>query len=251
MLVENEPELLKGLGEKATKDDMQIITDILGYLIFFWLGWDALKPTYRLGLKPKTVDLEQISKIVSNNSIVALATRHRKVGWIPPDIIIELPENVSLSVPKSLNTLNIGELAITNQYFSIHIRYNKPHIRSLSSMWMGPAPSIMGMPVNPFFLEKERKPERRLELSSLRVAFCNIIFEVKFNHWMLLRAKTFYKYMEWGEQLSNHFLDFFDWGRNIEVALKSRNEEIYEILKMIYEMLKEIEARTEENSKKR
>ena len=29
------------------------------------------------------------------------------------------------------------------------------------------------------------------------------------------------------------FSDFFDWGRNIEVALQSRNKEIYEILKGI------------------
>ena len=118
-------------------------------------------------------------------------------------------------------------------------------IRPVSSMQMGPAPSILGMPVNLFFLEEGREPERRLKLSSLRGAFCQMVFEAKFKKRMLLKPRTFYKHMRWAEQLSNLFLDFFDWGRNIEVAIRSRNEETYE-------MLKGIEARIQEkNDKKR
>lgn len=241
VIAKQEPELLKGLGKDATKEDMQFIADMLEYLVLFWLGWDTLKPTHRLNLETKTVDLEEISKYVGKNRVVALA-RHQKTGWSPPNVTIELPEDVSVSVPRP------GKLVITNQYFSIQISYHWL-IRSLSSMMMGPVPSIMGMPVNPFFLKEERTPERRLELSGLRVAFCEISFVAKFNERMLLlrpyKVGMFYKYMRWAEQLSDLFLDFFDWGRNIEVALKPRNQKIYETLKGIEARMEFLEQRAE------
>lgn len=241
MIAKHEPEFLKGLGKDPAKEGIQVIADMLEYLVFFWLGLDALKPTHRLNLKPKTVDLEEISKYVGKNRIVDLA-RRQKTGRSPPNVIIELPEDVSLSVPKS------GKLVIKNQYFSIHIRYHC-FTRFLSSMMMGPVPSIMGMPVNPFFLEKERVPERRLELSGLRVAYCEIFFVVKFNERMLLlrphRIRMFYKYMRWAEQLSDLFLDFFDWGRNIEISLKSHNQRIYGTLKGIQARMDFLEQKVE------
>lgn len=250
MIAKHKPELLKGLGREATKEDIKIVTDMLEYLIFFWLGWDALKPTGRLGFKGQRIDIEKVSQYVKKNRIVSEVVRLGKRGWSPPDINIELPEDVSLSVSKSVSTNNEGELAITNQYFSIHIRYRQPLIRSLSSMWMGPAPSIMGMPVNPFYLEQERKPERRLEPSSLRVAFFQIVFEVKFNNWMLHRYGMFYKNMQWAEQLSNLFMEFFDWGRNVEVALEYQKEEIHKTLKEIEARIKVLEDLTGQAHKK-
>lgn len=242
VIAKHEPELLKDLVKDATKEDMQVMADMLEYLVFFWLGWDALRPTYRLNLAPKKVDLEDISKHVGKNRIVTLA-RHQKTGWSPPNITIELPEDVSLSLPEH------GKLVIRNQYFSIHISYHW-FVRSLSSMMMGPVPSIMGMPVNPFFLKEERKPERRLEPNALRVAFCEIFFVAKFNERILLlkphKVTVFYKYMRWAEQLSDLFIDFFDWGRNIEVALKSRNQRTYETLRGIETTTEFLEQRVEQ-----
>ena len=225
IIAKQKPELLKGLGKDATKEDRKIIGEMFEYLVFFWLGWSALKPTYGLSLNPKTMNLKEIAKDASKNRITAMA-KDIKTGWSPPNITVELPENVSLSIPK------LGDLVMTTRYCSICIRY-RWSIRPLSSMMMGPVPSIMGMPINPFFLEKEREPERVLKLGGLQVAYCQMFFEAKFNKRMLFRPKLFYKYMEWAEQLSNLFVDFFDWERNIETASKSANERIYEMLKGI------------------
>jgi hypothetical protein len=235
IIAKQKPNLLKGLGKDATKEDLKIIGEMFEYLVFFWLGWSALKPTYGLKFNPKIVNLKEIAKDANKNRIIALA-KDMKTGWSPPNITIELPEDVSISIPK------LGELIMTTRYCSICIRY-RWFIRPLSSMLMGPVSSIMGMPINPFFLDKERKPERVLKLSGLCVAYCQMFFEAKFNKWMLLRRKSFYKYMEWAEQLSNLFVDFFDWGRNIEIASKSANERIYEMLKAIEMKIEEINGK--------
>jgi len=240
---ESNPELFKGLGPEPIEKASPIIADMFEYLIFLWLGLSALEPTYRFRLKEKTIGLEKISGWLEKNRIIQQIKQLGKKGWTPPDINIVIPEDVSISVQKSLSTNNEGEFILSNKYFSLKLRFHKPVIRSLSSMHMGPVPSILGMPLNPFFLEKERKPGRHFNFSSIRTAIVQIFFEVELEPYMFYRYNTFYKYMQWAEQISNSFMRFFDWRSNIEIAVNHQKEEIYRTLKLIETRINLLEKR--------
>lgn len=68
-----------------------------------------------------------------------------------------------------------------------------------------------------------------------------MVFQAKFNELLLFKPRSFYRHMRWVEQLSELFIDFFDWNQNAHKAFASRQSEVYEILKGIELRLEDIE----------
>jgi len=99
----------------------------------------------------------------------------------------------------------------------------------------------LGMPINPFFLGKDCDKKARLDISSVWVMSYHMVFQAKFNDLLLVKPRSFYRHMRWVEQLSELFVDFFDWDQNAHKAFASRQSEVYEILKGIELRLEDIE----------
>jgi len=238
-------ELKGGIG--FPPNEKHILSHLMDYLMLLWLGWDALRPTYRLGFKGKLFRLKDLDKISDKNPMIAIArnlTKNRP-GLMPPDITIEIPEDTKISMSETCEETdpNVGKLTLENRYFTVNITYHVSACTPVSSMRMGPAPSMLGMPINPFFLSKDCDKKSRLNLSSVWSMGYYMIFEAKFNELLLLKPRTFYRHMRWVEQLSELFVSFFDWNQNAQKAFASRQGEIHEILKGVELRLEDIEKR--------
>jgi len=87
-------------------------------------------------------------------------------------------------------------------------------------------------------------------LSFISIMSFYLIFKAKFNIWfLLLRPRTFYRYMQWAKHLSELFVRFFDWNENIKSALASRQGEIYEIVKGLELRLNDLERKMDDLGK--
>ncbi len=243
-------ELKKGIG--LPPSEKHILSHLMDYLMLLWLGWDALKPTGQLGFKERLFRLKDFEAMLGRNPIIAIAQElaKSKAGWMPPDISIELPEGTQIFMHEISDraNLNAGKLVLKNKYLAIEVSYRVGSCTPISSIWMGPAPSMLGMPINPFFLGKECDEKSRLDISNIWVMNYYMVFEAKFNELLLLKPNTFYSHMRWAEQLSQLFVDFFDWNQNARIAFASRQNEIYQILKGIELRLEDIENKLSEVS---
>jgi hypothetical protein len=233
----------------------------MDYLMLLWLTWDL--PRFRLGLyfkdrlrfKEENYHLNEL-QVPESNPIIETAeflVQQGKVGWTPPDINIELPRGTRIFMSRNNDgddftkgrknnkgvDLNVGQLTSRNAYFDIKIAYYVGWRASVGAFWAGPAPSVLGMPVNPFFQEY-----LLTNFSSIPVMSYYLVFKAKFNGWRLLtRPRTFYRYMQWAEHLSELFLRFFDWDENTKLALASRQGEIYQIAKGLELRLDDLERK--------
>jgi len=236
-------ELKGGIG--LPPNEKHILSHLMDYLMLLWLGIDAVKPTYRLGFKGRLFRFKDLRRISDRNPIIAIARdlANNRPEWMPPDITIELPEGTEISMPEvcEQNDPNVGKLTLRNNYFTSNITYHVGACTPVSSIWMGPAPSMLGMPINPFFLSKDCDEKSRLDISSVWVMSYYMVFETKFNELLLLKPRTFYQYTRWVEQLSELFVHFFDWNQNAQKAFASRQSEIYEMLKGVELRLEGIE----------
>jgi len=239
-------ELLKeGVGTPQTRK--HILSYFMDYLMLLWLSWDALKPTHRLGFKEESFQLGELMRVLERNPIIETAktiVQKGKAGLTPPDVNIELPKGtkISMSVKDKRGDPNVGKLTLRNCYFEITITYHVAAWRaSVSSMWAGPAPSMLGMPVNPFF-----QKYLLTNLSSISVLSYYLVFEARFKWLLLIKPRTFYRYMRWTELLSELFVRFFDWDENIKLALTSRQGEIYQIVKGLELKLENLEKKLNE-----
>jgi len=232
-------------GIRLPPNEKHILSHLMDYLMLLWLGSDALKSTYRLGFKGRLFRLKDLKRIPDRNPVIGIARDFAKnrPGWMPPDITIELPEGTEISMPEvcEKTNSNVGKLTLKNNYFTVNITYHVGACTPVSSIWMGPAPSMLGMPINPFFLSKDCDEKSRLDISSVWVMSYHMVFEARFNELLLLKPRTFYRHIRWAQQLSELFIDFFDWNKNAQKAFASRKSEIYEILKGVELRLEDIE----------
>lgn len=235
-------ELLKeGIG--FPPKNKHVLSYFMDYLMLLWLSLDALKPTCRLHFKEESFQLNDLEAQEPNPIIetAKVLIRQGKAGWTPPDVSIELPKGTKISISSNDRVgPNNGKLTLKNTYCEIAITYRVGAWRaSVGSMWAGPAPSVLGMPVNPFFQEYLLR-----NLSSISVIGYYIVFEAKFNVWLLpIRPKAFYRHMQWAEDLSELFVAFFDWNGNTKLALASRQDEIYQIVKGLELRLGDLEKK--------
>lgn len=245
------PELKELLKERIgpPRNNKHVLSHFMDYLLLLWLSHDALKPTYKLRFKEESFQLKEFFEAAKSNPIIETAetlVRQGKTGWTPPEVNIELPKGTKISISGNNKGVdpNVGKLTLKNTYFKIEITYHIGGWRaSIGSMWAGPAPSMLGMPLNPFFQEY-----LLANLSSISVMSYYLVFEAKFNMRMLpIRPRTFYRHMQWAEHLSELFVRFFDWDENTKLALASRQGEIYQIIKGLELRLNDVERKLGES----
>jgi hypothetical protein len=220
----------------------------LDYLLLLWLSQDSSRLTFESRFKEANFQLHNLLEVPKSNPIIETAktlVRQGKAGWIPPDVDICLPKGTKIFMNADDKVdPNAGKLFLKNTYFETTISYHVSAWRaSVSSMWSGPAPSVLGMPVNPFFQKYLLK-----NLSSISVMAYYLVFETKLNLWLsLIRRRTFYRYMQRNEHLSDLFMRFFDLDENVKIAQASRENKIYEIVKGLDLRLGDLEKKRATN----
>ncbi|RLE37161.1 hypothetical protein DRJ17_07150 [Candidatus Woesearchaeota archaeon] len=227
-----------------------ILMDFMEYILIKGLSYTSSNLVYGpfYGMKVKEYREQAVANMFKDNSIlmnVLSITPKEITEHSLPQIIITLPEAFQLSViDRSLDHVS---LEIKSRYCSLRLNVHLSGWKSGLSMRAGPAPEIMGMPIDTT-VHQEMYIKQLAEM--VMVAFTldiNLMikgFSSKFL--LILKSDKALTHIEYAARLAKSLVEYFDWGVCAAKAKESRESNLYEVVKTIERRVEDLAEKLEE-----
>ncbi|MHA1595151.1 MAG: hypothetical protein ACTSXX_10475 [Candidatus Baldrarchaeia archaeon] len=227
-------------------NERHVLTNLMEYILIKGLSHIASDLSYKsfYEMKVKEYKEQDLIEMFENNDIlinVLQMTPEQVTEHGLPQMTITLPEKFRLIVIN--RTSDSIDIEIKSKYCSLVLDLRLSGYGKLSSIRAGPAPEIMGMPID---TTANQLMYIKQLIETARVAYVlNIKLTVN-EYRLILSSSKALPYIEYAANLAKSLVEFFDWEMCAMRAKRERESYLYETVKTIEKGIESLERELEE-----